>query len=84
MASDICLAIIEVLNRHWHPLTSQKYIDEYCDDKNISVDDMIHKDLGQFLLFFIKKDFLTSRQHYKKYRKTVVELSSLVNGKVKV
>lgn len=81
MASKVCSDIANILNRYWHPLTTQKHIDAFCEEHGITPDDITGKHAHHFLLYFAKLTMGGTRENLKKYQKTVADITIYINKK---
>jgi len=80
MASQTCIDLAKILNRYWHPITTQKHIDAFCEKEKIDVDEVTIVHVGRFLLYFATQNVGTDQVRLRKYQKTISDLTIYINS----
>ena len=79
MGSEECIKLAAILNNYWNPISTQKYIDDFCKIEKITDKDIDDEYVAKFLLYFATRD--VGGQHVKKQLNSVRDISSYLKKK---
>jgi len=80
LASQVCRNVIGIISQYIHPLKAQFFVERYCNENTLSINEFSCDDVPSFILFLAKeRDEITAIDDHK-FMSLLSNLVSLSNS----